>query len=147
MQVIAMSELALSESPGILTRLWGCRCCTYTHKTMSVCAAPELGSCTVSVAAYLSVWCTVALSNCWYFPYSNWCNLAKFLEGTVLNWWASLMRLVWVRASIEKERCLGGAVLDGWCPSWSGEAGFLLDGKPACFLPSWRDKWILSTCY
>jgi len=85
--------------------------------------------------------------HCWYFPYSNCCRLAEFLEGTVLNWWASLTRLVWVRASIEQERCLGGAVLYGQCPPWSGEAGFLPDGKPVYFLPSWRDKWVLSTWY
>lgn len=77
----------------------------------------------------------------------NCCKLAEFLEGTMLNWKASLIRLVWVQASIEKGRCLSGAVLWGQCPSWSGEADFLPDGKPVCFLPSWRDKWLLNAWY
>lgn len=42
-----MYLLALSEAPGTRTRIWGCRCRTYTQKTMSVCAAPELGGCSV----------------------------------------------------------------------------------------------------
>ena len=34
-----MYLLALSESPGTHMRIWGCQCCTYTHKMMSVCCS------------------------------------------------------------------------------------------------------------
>lgn len=73
------------------------------------------------------------------FPFFR---LAELVEGPSLNFLASLATLVWVQT-----RCSAWVeqFLYGLCPSCSGEAAFLLDGKPGIFLSSWRDKCMLRT--